>query len=170
LGQLQVKHCTVCGGNWVPPEEYAEWQAAQPQSENYEAMADRLLETESVPAPLDTRASLCPDCHCYLARARVGARSPFFIERCPNCKGIWCDRGEWEVLQQTGLDTLVHHLFSPDWQNLMREREQAVNERRATVDKLGPDLAARVFELADLLEKHPNGDFGVAYLMRRFEQ
>ena len=74
------------------------------------------------------------------------------------------------MLQQTGLESHIHHLFSPDWQNLVREREQAVNERRATVDKLGPDLAARVFELADLLEKHPNGDFGVAYLMRRFEQ
>jgi hypothetical protein len=27
-----------------------------------------------------------------------------------------------------------------------------------------------LFELAELLEQHPNGDFGVAYLMRRVDQ
>jgi hypothetical protein len=43
-------------------------------------------------------------------------------------------------------------------------------ERRATIDKLGAELAAQIFELADVLKQHPNGDFGVAYLMRRCDK
>ena len=165
-----MNHCPTCEGNWIPPEEYAQWEAEQPEPESYPELIDRLLDTDSTPARLDARASFCPTCNSYLARARVCAKSPFFVERCPNCKGIWCDRGEWEVLQQVGATGLIHHLFSPDWQNQVREREQFANERRATIDKLGPELAAKIFQLADLLENHPNGDFGVAYLMRRFDK
>ncbi|UBF26143.1 zf-TFIIB domain-containing protein [Kovacikia minuta CCNUW1] len=170
MGEIPVKHCPGCEGTWIPPEEYANWQEKQPQVELSAALVDHVLDMDSVPSPFDTRAALCPDCNCYLARGKVNTRKPFYVERCPNCKGVWCDRGEWEVLEKMGLHQMIGRLFSPDWQSLMREREQFVQERRATTDKLGPELANRIFELAELLEQHPNGDFGVAYLMRRFDK
>ena len=40
----------------------------------------------------------------------------------------------------------------------------------AIAEKLGDDLADKVFEIATLLKQHPSGDFGVAYLMRRLEK
>jgi len=43
-------------------------------------------------------------------------------------------------------------------------------ERQAVIDKVGVEMAQRVFDLADLLKKHPNGDFAAAYLMRRFDR
>lgn len=168
--QLGVKCCPECQGAWIPPEEYATWQANQPEVEDVAALIDRLLEVDYAPAKTDGIACLCPDCSCYLARARVSTKTPFYIERCPNCKGIWCDRGEWEVLEKTGLSSLINRLYTTDWQTLVREREQFAQERRATIDKLGPELANRIFELAEVLEQHPNGDFGVAYLMRRFDK
>ncbi|WP_239651701.1 hypothetical protein [Neosynechococcus sphagnicola] len=61
-------------------------------------------------------------------------------------------------------------MFTSEWQVKAREQELAEQERRATLEKLGPELAAQVFALAAALQQHPNGDFGVAYLMRRFEQ
>jgi Zn-finger nucleic acid-binding protein len=167
---LLVKHCSVCEGNWIPPENYAEWQKHQPSVATPEVLIERVLNTEYVPSATDTKAALCPDCQCYLARAKVSMQPSFYLERCPNCKGIWCDRGEWEALQKTGLHVELERVFSADWQNQVREREQAVQERRATIDKLGFDLATRVFELAEALEHHPNGDFGVAYLMRRLNK
>ncbi|WP_225889303.1 hypothetical protein [Halomicronema hongdechloris] len=88
----------------------------------------------------------------------------------PQLRGIWCDRGEWDVLQRLGLDTHIEDIFSGDWQAQMRALEQADRERQALREKMGPELAAQIFELADRLEQHPNGDFGVAYLMRRFEE
>ena len=170
---LTASACPSCGGTWIQPEHYATWQSQQigPESELKVTVLPLTLKTDFQPSPLDNRAALCPDCRSYLVRGRVNLpQGSFFVERCPNCKGIWCDAGEWDVLKQLELHAHIEFLFSPDWQAEVRELEHVEREKLATVEKLGPDIARRVFELAELLEEHPNGDFGVAYLMRRFDQ
>jgi Zn-finger nucleic acid-binding protein len=84
-----------------------------------------------------------------------------------HCRGIWCDYGEWDILERLGLHTTIEQLFSNEWQTRVRSQQFFEKERQATVEKLGLEVAELVFELAEILEKHPNGDFGVAYLMRR---
>ena len=83
------------------------------------------------------------------------------------CRGIWCDYGEWDILEKLGLHTTIEQMFSNDWQTRTRSRQYFDQERQATIDKLGSELANHVFELTEILAKHPNGDFGVAYMMRR---
>ncbi|NER79977.1 MAG: hypothetical protein F6K42_10410 [Leptolyngbya sp. SIO1D8] len=171
---LAAKCCPSCGGAWIPPENYIDWQ------NQHGIQREQDPEVEVLPSevsdgfensPLDNRAALCPDCQHYLVRGRVTLKSSmFFVERCPNCKGYWCDRGEWDLLQTLKLSGHLEYIFSDIWQNRVKELEFSLRERRATVDKLGPEIATKIFELAELLEDHPNGDFGVAYLMRRFEQ
>ena len=168
--QLAAHHCLECDGAWIAGIDYAAWQQQQPSIDSLSTLIDGALEIDCVRSPFDARAALCPECTAYLARAKVSLKTPFYVERCPNCKGIWCDRGEWDTLQKLGLHTVIDHMFSNDWQTRTREREQLAQERRATIDKLGPALAAQIFELAEVLEKHPNGDFGVAYLMRRCDK
>lgn len=166
--QMAVMQCPDCQGMWIPPEEYKSWQAQQPGVG--EELLPATLEVDHVHSSLDTKAAFCPDCNCYLSRAKVGFKSPFYVERCLNCGGIWCDRGEWEILEKLGLHIAIERLFSSDWQVRARQKEQAEQERRATIDKLGGELAQQLFALAEALESHPNGDFGVAYLMRRFNK
>jgi len=170
---LPANTCPSCGGAWIQPEAYVHWQSQQINVDTPPEVAvlPLTLKTDFQPPALDNRAALCPDCRSYLVRGRVNlSQGSFFVERCPNCKGIWCDAGEWEILQQLHLHTHVEYLFSADWQAQVRDLEHQERERMATIDKLGPDIAERIFELAKLLEEHPNGDFGVAYLMRRFEK
>lgn len=167
-GSLAAKHCPECNGSWISAEAYKTWQGQQPEF-NINSLPPT-LDLEYGRSPLDARGALCPECNCYLARAKVGSKYPFYVERCINCGGVWCDRGEWDVLEKLGLHTAIEKLFSTEWQMRVKEREQAERERRATVEKLGDELASRVFDLAELLENHPNGDFGVAYLMRRFDK
>lgn len=165
--------CPSCGGTWIPPEHYATWQQQQVDlsAPIQVAVLPLSLNTPFQPAALDNRAALCPDCRSYLVRGRITLQqSSFYVERCPNCNGIWCDAGEWEMLQQLDLHAHAHYIFSADWQAQVRELEHGQREKQATIDKLGPEIAQRLFELADLLEQHPNGDFGVAYLMRRVDQ
>ncbi|MEP0956871.1 zf-TFIIB domain-containing protein [Microcoleus sp. FACHB-1515] len=165
-GNLAVQCCSDCKGTWIPAAEYETWQSQHDRIHDLPAT----LDVDYVQSPFDTKAALCPECNHYLSRAKVSLKTPFYVERCPNCNGIWCDHGEWEVLEKLGLHTAIEHLFTSEWQIRIKARETAEREREATIEKLGEDLAARVFDLAERLENHPNGDFGVAYLMRRFDR
>lgn len=165
--QLAVKYCQECKGTWIPASEYEEWQAYQASNPGVSHFPSKTLSVDFVQSPFDTKAALCPECQRYLSRARVNLKTPFYVERCMQCRGIWCDYGEWDILEQMGLHTTIEQLFSNEWQSRARERQFFDKEREATIDKLGRELAAQVFELAEALANHPNGDFGVAYLMRR---
>ncbi|HEY9737841.1 MAG TPA: zf-TFIIB domain-containing protein [Trichocoleus sp.] len=170
---LGAQCCPSCGGAWIPPEHYADWRQQQPDAEAplKVSVLPMSLDVPFAVSPLDNRAALCPDCKHYLVRGRINLRtSAFFVERCPNCQGIWCDQGEWDILEKLQLAAHVDHVFSGEWQAQVRALEQSEREKLATIEKLGPEVAQRIFELAELLENHPNGDFGVAYLMRRFEE
>jgi Zn-finger nucleic acid-binding protein len=164
---LAVKYCQECKGTWIPAKEYEAWQTDQIGNPQRSEVPSGTLNVDFVLSPFDTKAALCPECQRYLSRAKVNLKTPFYVERCMQCRGIWCDYGEWEVLEQLGLHTTIEQLFSNEWQSRVRERQFLDQERQATIDKLGSELAASVFELADALAQHPNGDFGVAYLMRR---
>jgi Zn-finger nucleic acid-binding protein len=167
-GGLAAFHCPACGGNWLSGDRYKAWQQQQPQE--LQNAAPMLMDVPFESSPTDTQAALCPECTHYLSRMKIGQKHSFYVERCSNCGGIWCDRGEWEVLQKMGLHGSIEQIFSADWKIRIKELEYADRERQATIEKLGEDIAERVFELAELLEHHPNGDFGVAYLMRRFDK
>lgn len=162
-----VQHCPECKGTWIPASEYEAWASRQPYNPEVPDLQSKTLNVDFVQSPFDTKAALCPECRRYLSRAKVNLTTPFYVERCMQCRGIWCDYGEWDVLKKLGLHTTIEELFSNEWQTKTREQKFSEQERRATIDKLGMDLATQVFALAELLERHPNGDFGVAYLMRR---
>ncbi len=166
---LSSKHCSDCKGTWLPAADYKVWQKKQPQTELDPAKLSDSFNVEFIQSPYDTKASLCPECGAYLSRARVNWRPAFYVERCPACEGIWCDHGEWNVLEKLGFHIAINKLFSQDWQARVRKQEMIDKERAAIIEKLGPELAEKIFVLTDDLENHPKGDFGVAYLVRRFE-
>ena len=167
---LSAQVCSDCKGAWIPAQSYEQWKAEQGEQHPDPSRCRESLDVDFVQSIYDTRAALCPECQHYLARARVNLSQPFYVERCPSCGGIWCDRGEWDVLQKLGWHTTIEILFTQEWQARVRKYELDDQERQAMIDKLGEELAQQVFQLASQLEKHPKGDFAVAYLMRRFEQ
>lgn len=174
---LSAHFCEHCQGQWIPLQQYEKWQAQHTNPLDPDPSRCREgLDGNFVQSEYDTKASLCPECKHYLSRAKVSLSNlnhqsaGFYVERCPNCGGIWCDLGEWEVLEKLGWHGMIPVLFTPEWQARVRKYELEDQERLAIVDKLGDDVAQQVFQLATVLEKHPNGDFAVAYLMRRFEQ
>ena len=169
---LDVQCCPSCRGNWLSKFNYQRWQAI---NAGLEAIPDEVLplalETDYRAAPLDGRAGLCPECGTYLKRSRINLKSgSFYVERCPICDGIWCDRGEWDIFEALGLHIQIPIVFNPDWQARVRVLEQVERQRQAVVEKLGPALASQIFDLGDQLADHPHGDFAVAYLMRKFEK
>jgi Zn-finger nucleic acid-binding protein len=172
LGEkLAVKHCRQCEGSWIPSNNYEIWvhqqsdiQVTEPEN------LSRFTDINYSISVTDSKAGLCPECKRYLSRVKLPLKREFYVEKCMSCGGIWCDGGEWNVLSQVGLNTTIDHFFSVEWQARIIKTQQHDKEKEATINKLGLELAQKVFDLAEILEKHPNGDFGVAYLMRRFDK
>lgn len=169
--ELMAKRCPQCTGIWITAGQYRNWQEQRgPESARPERATIEVPDIQFEPSPLDAKGALCPDCGHYLSRARVGTTRPFYIERCANCGGIWCDGGEWDVLEESNLSVVVPFLFSETWQARRREREHAEHERHELQERLGPELAERVSLFASELRAHPHGDYVLAYLMRVIKQ
>lgn len=164
---LAVKHCQECKGHWIPAESYQTWQAQQSPTPPTPDSLRGNLNVEFGQSPLDTRAALCPECQRYLSRAKVKLKTPFFIDRCNQCGGVWCDYGEWDILTQLGFHTSIERLFERQWQMQVREQQQIHSERQAIADKMGVELAEQIFAIAESLSQHPHGEFALAYLMRK---
>lgn len=170
---LKAHQCSQCQGNWINGDAYKLWQSFQ-IGDQIEAPSNLTWIDENLegfnPSPFDTNAAFCPECKQYLSRGKVSVNPAFYVERCPQCKGIWCDGGEWEILNQLKLQDQLDSLFSSEWQSTVREKQHQHQEKQALIDKIGKDLASKIFALGDILENHPNGDFAVAYLMRKVGQ
>jgi Zn-finger nucleic acid-binding protein len=167
-GDLNAQQCSDCQGVWIPALEYSAWQAKQSKPVSSSISMGQSL--NFTPTEFDAKAGFCPECGLYLSRARIPLKIPFYVERCLSCGGIWCDRGEWNTLEQLNLHANVPQLFSNQWQAQMREVNHAQLERQTLIDKLGEDVANRLFELVSILEKHEHGNFAAAYIVRHFDK
>ena len=171
-GSMSVEWCPNCYGIWIPGREYEAWQKEQNQwyNKSEQPQATGTLGIEFTPSAYDSKAALCPEDGHYLSRAKVPfSRVPFYIERCMLCGGIWCDNGEWDILESLGFHTEIDKMFSPNWQAKARVQELASRERQVLTEKLGPDIAGYVLELAEVLADHPHADCAATYILRRAE-
>ncbi len=170
--KLTAHQCAKCSGNWLNGDAYKIWQSSQlidHINQNNLTWIDQEIE-DFTPSQFDNKAAFCPECRQYLSRGKVSINPPFYVEKCLQCKGIWCDGGEWEILNKLNLHYQLDSLFSSEWQSLIREKQHQNQEKQALINKIGKDLATKIFGLGDILENHPNGDFAVAYLMRKVGQ
>ena len=171
FGNLKVEACATCNGQWVEGDEYQQWRQAQTRATVDPIKVLRAnLSAYKVPAESDTKTGLCPQCQRILSRTRVSTEPFFYLEQCLSCNGVWFDRDEAAILQQLKLHDQIETLSSGTWQSQIRAAQMLLNEKEAVIEKLGIDIAQQVFELAEILTEEPNGDFAVAYLMRRFER
>jgi Zn-finger nucleic acid-binding protein len=167
---LLTKHCPECAGEWIPGHNYQTWRSQRQNTTPNPDVLAKNYHLSYTPGPLDAKTAPCPECGRLMARGKISLREPFYLEHCLTCGGIWCDRGEWEILERLNFHTNIPQLFSGSWQASARASHMNELERQAVIDKVGVEMAQRVFDLADVLSKHPNGDFAAAYLMRRFER
>ncbi|NJN72393.1 MAG: zf-TFIIB domain-containing protein [Limnothrix sp. RL_2_0] len=165
-GDLTSYHCEKCEGDWLSGERYQAWQNTQDRPKIVNTVLTNLDEVVEA-AETDNKAALCPECRRYLSRVKVPVDQPFYLERCPECSGFWCDRREWDILQKLSLHTNLEYIFTSEWQQKVRDQQHSVSERQALIQKLGKDLAVEVFDLGKKLEANKNGDFAVAYLARQ---
>jgi len=99
LADVEIDHCTNCGGIWLDSGEL-ERLLDDP------AQAGRLLDSFQQTAPTTETLRKCPICNKRMAKIIVGRSDPpLRIDKCPRRDGLWFDKGELEdILARAELD------------------------------------------------------------------
>lgn len=151
--------CARCGGLW----------AREGAIDALPAPSD-LTGEPGVRAPNDGRTGLCPDGHGILLRARVEEDvegAAFYLERCPACRGMWFDAGEWERIASSEVRTRLDALWDPA---ARRTALAARREARLAADlraRLGDALHDKLIEVVVALESHPDRAMALAFIEDR---
>jgi Zn-finger nucleic acid-binding protein len=90
---LKVDRCSECGGIWLDGREFIDLKELG-------VFYIKNLDTSGKEPVEKNRIRECPRCEVVLQPARTDDGS-IKVDRCPDCKGMWLDRGE--LLQLAGL-------------------------------------------------------------------
>lgn len=85
LRQAEVETCPHCNSLWLDSNELAALVGSWMD-----------LPRPTPPAAPITRKLNCPRCLCHLQTWAYSELRRTYIDHCPDCQGIWLDRGELE--------------------------------------------------------------------------
>jgi len=121
---IMLDQCEKCGGIWFDESEL--FRAGRGEAEKIESLNSELLMT---PTPVDCLVLDCPRDHVQLYRF-TDKKFPesIVLARCPTCRGIWLNRGDFTKYQQAR------------WESLQPKDKKAENKK----------LLANIEELAAL--------------------
>lgn len=71
----------------------------------------------------DRVTGLCPSGHGIMIRAKVDLPTPFYLEKCAICGGIWFDKGEAQRIGGTIFLENLNELWSRAWQHKQRKEQ-----------------------------------------------
>jgi Zn-finger nucleic acid-binding protein len=147
-GGLHGRHCPSCGGNWVPWESYQTWWA-KTELRKPEVQGDVLVSDSDLDAVVP-----CTACGGSLLRYKVGFDLQFTVNRCFSCKGLWLDRGEWELLRSRNFHDDLEMVLSQSWQEKITRHETEEAERARVRERLGADFE-QVVGMVEFINAHP---------------
>jgi hypothetical protein len=99
LADVEIDHCTDCGGIWL---DAGELELLLGSSQHTKQMLDSFrIYSESAEKPRK-----CPICDKKMKKIIVGSSKPILlIDRCPKKDGLWFDKGELQdILNRAKLD------------------------------------------------------------------
>ncbi len=152
--EVPPSRCVKCRGVWMP----------------HEAIEDHLVpksidDPAPIPSENDQLPGFCPRCRGILVRARVNDQHPFHLDRCPICRGIWFDAGEWAAIASTEWLNHLDDLWDPVWRKKVRER-RAENRHLETIEHaLGTEAFEKVMAAIEALRKHPARSLGLSFIV-----
>ena len=161
-GTAAILECRGCSGLWIP-------HLALEQGVELNIAPSSGAPTPSIPPEGDQRTGLCPEGHGILIRARAELDRSFHVERCPVCRGVWLDRGEWRRLSAAGLLEHLDDLWDPSWQKRQRDDVNRRHLDESLRDALGEDLYAGLQRVVGELHAHPARSQALAWIVDHLE-
>lgn len=143
--------CPPCGGMFVP-----------------RGKAMEIVESESSARDesQDAAGGRCPNDRSIMSRARVelGGREAVHLERCPSCRGVWFDAGEWSALADRNLLDHLDELWTAEWRAKQRREQNRANYEERMRETFGAELYAQLTAMAAALRGHERRSQALAFL------
>lgn len=98
------------------------------------------------------------------ARVDIPGGTAVYIDRCPSCKSVWFDAGEWNALASAHLLDHLDELWTVEWRNRQRREVETAQYRERLRETFGSDLYARLLEIAHELRGHPRRSQALAII------
>jgi Zn-finger nucleic acid-binding protein len=137
-----IDQCEKCGGIWFDESEL--FRAGQGEAEKIESLNSELLMT---PTPMDGLILDCPKDHVQLFRF-TDKKFPesIVLARCPVCRGIWLNRGDFTKYQQARWESLQSKDKKSENKKLLANLEELASLHKAgsstvVLGKLGKFLS-----------------------------
>ena len=99
LAEVEIDHCTDCGGIWLDAGELELLLGDPLQAEN-------LLASFKIDSKCTEKPRKCPICLKKMQKISVGATTPpLLLDKCKKADGLWFDKGELrDILTRAQLD------------------------------------------------------------------
>lgn len=95
LEQVEIDHCTFCGGIWLDEGELELLMDGA-------AHRDRLLSSFAPATSCREMPRSCPRCRKKMQKVNAGLSAEVLIDTCRRGHGIWFDHGELQQVMQLG--------------------------------------------------------------------
>ena len=99
LAEVEIDHCTACGGIWL---DSGELELLLGSSQ----LAEQLLNSFKIEPNTTEKPRKCPICLKKMQKIIVGLSTPvLLIDKCPRGDGLWLDKGELQdIFNRAQLD------------------------------------------------------------------
>ncbi len=98
---VKVDACPACGGMWLDKGELERIEASVEHD-----YSEELARLPDLAGPAYEQAMqskppelACPKCDTALERRQYGYASQIMVDSCPQCGGVWLDKGEIQALE-----------------------------------------------------------------------
>ena len=144
--------CPRCGGMFVPQQRIAQFVQDLPEPVSATSVAGEGIR--------------CAADHSIMTRARVDVPGgdAIYLDRCPSCKSVWFDAGEWTALASAHLLEHLDEFWTTEWRNRQRHVQEKAQYEARMKEAFGEELYGRLLSVARELHRHPRRSQALAII------
>lgn len=157
-GLFPCQTCSNCGGNLIMLTDYLRWRD---HNEDVDLSTNSSIEVQ---VQENSKTMLCPITGGIMTKYKISKDSEHRLDLSPIINAIWMDKGEWELLKESGLATQLNNIFTSHWQYDIRSQESADILDALYQEKFG-DNYATLKEFRKTLDTMQNRSEVLAFLM-----
>jgi len=164
-GLFPAHSCSICGGDWILIEDYANWKSKQPDYNFVENIAENVIEDNFQVPETNNKAMICPVSGSIMQKFRLTSSSEYKINYSAKVGGIWLNRGEWSYLKYQGLAGSLNTLLTEPRQNEILQDATKQHLKQIYQDKFGSEDYQKIKEIRHWLNNHEQKHDLLAYLI-----